>query len=180
MLKATEDILRKSDQKCIRGIMIRAPFLELHNCKMFFCLRLEWWLYLIKYWLWSNDCGNWFWCFDWLQKTKQRQKKNMNWLFITTTDVLSNQIFLAYIFEFENVPSSLSFRWHLFLGGRSFVFGASQSCRPPVNLLLGLRGDIADNNQLLPILRNVLIDQKHMIRVIIKLFHLWTWRMKQK
>lgn len=43
-------------------------------------------------------------------KKENKEEKNMNSLFITMTDVLSNQIFLAYIFEFEDVPSSLSFR----------------------------------------------------------------------
>lgn len=62
--------------------------------------------------------------------------------------LLSNRTFPAYIFEFENVPPSLSFGWHFFLGGRRFVFGASQSCGPPVNLLLGLKGDTTDTNPL--------------------------------
>lgn len=45
---------------------------------------------------------------------------------------------LTYVLEFENVSSPFSFRWYLLLWCRSFVFGASESCRPPVDLLLGL------------------------------------------
>lgn len=93
-------------------------------------LTLKWWLLQLILVLWLAA------------------KQNINSLFTTMTDVLSNQIFLAYIFEFEYMPSSLSFCWHFFLRGRSFVFGASQSCRPPVNLLLGLKGKITENNQL--------------------------------
>ena len=46
---------------------------------------------------------------------------------------------LTYIFEFENVSSPFSFRWHLLLRCGSFIFGASQPCGPPVDLLLGLK-----------------------------------------
>lgn len=88
-------------------------------------LILKWWLLQLILVLWLAAIT--------------KQNKNVNSLFTTTTDILTNQISPAYIFEFKNVPSSLSFCWHFLLGGRSFVFGASQSCGPPVNLLLGLK-----------------------------------------
>lgn len=112
-------------------IMTTEAFLELYKSKrrkVFLPYKIQilmwWWLRLILV-LWLAA------------KTKQ---KNPSWI-QCAPDVVSSQIFPAYIFEFEYVPSSLSFRWHLFLGGRSFIFGASESCRPSVDLLLGLKGN---------------------------------------
>lgn len=97
--------------------------------------------YLIKQRLWSDDCCYRFWCFDWLRREKINHTQGLNVYNIMQRKERNIWLCwsLTYILEFENVSSPLSFCWHLLLRCRSFVFGASETCRPPVDLLLGLK-----------------------------------------
>lgn len=76
-------------------------------------------------------------------------------------------LFLPHIFEFEYVSSALPLGRHLLLRRRSFVFGASQPCRPPVDLLFGLK---AKHNKYFKIQTEILTGNNEFVYYLFNIF----------